>query len=298
LAQRGRYDQAVTRLNEISSDTLRTLKNQQLWTFFSGLLKLRRQLHRYCSQRLTNEALKLTTHRDNKVAADNLISQLQAGAPSDSELSVTLSLIKADLLIRRGDYTAALNVIEQIAQFTQQENFDVSIQVKLLNMKVRIFDKSGQPERGFSLAMRAASIAHRSRLLPGLWEAIGGVATILISFNEFEAAMNMLESIVPQVLECEDSYLTARTYSLLVDANMGLAGQARHDTARRKEQLARAVEFIDYAFAEFSSIEDLRGQCEMMAKRATIMHLSGDFVLANDCAAKYLDLKSQAATDL
>ena len=296
--QKGRYDQAITRLNEISSDTLRTLKNQQHWTFFSGFLSLRRQLHRYLSQSFMNDTLKLITRRDNKVAAEHLISKLQAGAPSDSELCVTLSLAKADLLIRKGDYAAALEIIEQIAQSTQQENFDVSIQVKLLNMKVRIFEKSGQPERGFSLAMRAASIAHRSRLLPGLWEAIGGLAIILVSFKEFEAAIDMLESIVPQVLECEDCYLTARTYSLLADANMGLAGQAQHDTAGRKEQFARAVEFIDCAFAEFSSIEDLRGQCEMMAKKATIMLLSGDLVLANDYAAKYLDLKEQADADL
>lgn len=51
LAQKGRYDQAVTQLNKIPSDTLRTLKNQQHWTFYLGLLKLRRQLHRYHPQR-------------------------------------------------------------------------------------------------------------------------------------------------------------------------------------------------------------------------------------------------------
>ena len=31
-----------------------------------------------------------------------------------------------------------------------------------------------------------------------------------------------------------------------------------------------------------------------MAKKATIMHLHGDLVLANDYAAKYLDLKKAA----
>ena len=43
--------------------------------------------------------------------------------------------------------------------------------------------------------------------------------------------------------------------------------------------------------AEYSHMGDIIGQCEMMAKKATIMHLVGDMILANDYAAKYLDLK-------
>lgn len=239
----------------------------------------------------------LINSRDDQWAAENLISQLHACAPPDSELCMSLSLLHIDLLLRKGDYTGALNIIERIAQSIRPENFDVTIQVRLLNLKSRIFDKSHQTERGFSLAMRSANMAYRARYLPGLWEAIGVLAQVLMSFKEFEAAKDILESIMPQALEIEDSCLSARTFSLLVDANMGLAGKAKNDTVRRKECLARAVEFIDCAFAEYSSIEDLRGQCEMMAKKATVMHISGDLVLANDYAAKYLDLKNQATAE-
>ncbi|OAX82243.1 hypothetical protein ACJ72_03406 [Emergomyces africanus] len=283
LAAKGNYGLSMARLHEISSDSLRVLKNQQNWTFFCGLLKLQRQLH-----------------RDDKQAAEHLIPQLRACAPPDTELVLTLSFLEVDFLMRKGDYTAALKIIERNAQSTRQENFDVATQVKLLVAKARIFDQTNQPERGFSLAMRAANIAHRSRYLPGLWESIGVLSVILMTFKEFEAALEILESIVPQVLECEDAYLTARIYSLLVDANMGLAGQAllqARDKVRQKEHMARAVEFIDCAFEEFSKVEDVQGQCEMMAKKATVMHLSGDLVLANDYAAKYLDLKRQAATE-
>jgi len=130
-----------------------------------------------------------------------------------------------------------------------------------------------------------------------LWDAIGPVSNILISLREFAAAGKMLDSIMPQVLECEDCDLAARTYSLLVDAQMGQAGQANPETPKRKEHLTKALEFIDGAFAEFSRIEDHQGQCEMMAKKATIMHLVGDLVLANDYAAKYLDIKREAAME-
>lgn len=212
-------------------------------------------------------------------------------------MSLTLSFLSIDLSIRKGDYTAALKNIQKISQSSQYQAFDVFTQVKLLTLKSRIFDKSGQPQRGFSLAMRAVSIAHRSRLLPALWDAIGVLANILISLREFEASAEILESIVPQVLECEDCELAARTYSLLVDTNMGLAGEAKQDPVRRKEYMARALEFIDCAFVEFSRIEDVKGQCEIMAKKATVMHKSGDLVLANDYASKYLDLKRQAAAE-
>ena|SRR5438045_7647744 len=97
---------------------------------------------------------------------------------------------------------------------------------------------------------------------------------------------------------------------------MGLAGQAKSQTQKRKECLTKALEFIDRAFsgkrhslsewllgryladtncADYSRLEDIKGEREMMAKKATIMHLLGDMVLANDYAAKYLDLKREAA---
>lgn len=196
----------------------------------------------------------------------------------------------------------------------RQENFDILAQIRLLCFKARILEKTGLPQRGFSLAMRAASIAHRCRVLPGLWEAIGVLATVLLSMREFEAAAEMMESIMPQVLELDDRYLTARSYSILVDANIGLAGEAsspmpsfspdddeneepvnkQPGPLKKKEYITRALAYIDCSYDEYEAIEDLLGQCEMMAKKATVMHLSGDLVLANDYAAKYLDLRRGA----
>jgi anaphase-promoting complex subunit 5 len=104
----------------------------------------------------------------------------------------------------------------------------------------------------------------------------------------------MVESIMPQVLETDDCDLAARAYSLLVDANMGMAGKAwsqGQDTPAKKEHMNRALGYLDCAYDQYEEIEDIKGQCEMMAKKATVMHLTGDLVLANDYAAKYLDLQ-------
>lgn len=241
----------------------------------------------------------LTVSSDDQVAAGYLLSQLQAIDLPDSDLSFLLSFLSVEFMIRQANYAQALDLIEKTAQSIHQDNFDIQPQVKLLCLKARIFEKTGQPERGFSLAMRAASIAYRSKLLPGLWEAICALANVLLSLREFDAASVMIESIMPQILESSDCDLAASAYSLLVDANMGIAGKLWSEgknTPTKKEYMNRALGYLDCAYDQYEEIEDIRGQCEMMAKKATVMHLTGDSVLANDYAAKYLDLQKQKAS--
>lgn len=243
----------------------------------------------------------MTSFRDDKIAASHLISQLQSLHLPDSDISPLISFLSAEFLIRQGNHTRALETIEKAAQSMHQDNFDNHFQVKILCLKARILEKTDQPQRGFSLAMRAASIAHRSRLLPGLWEAICVLGRVLLSLGEFEAVDELVESIMPRVLETDDCSLAARAYSLLVDANMGVAGslwsRGQGHTPARKDYVTRALGYIENAYDQFEEIEDIQGQREMMAKKATVMHLTGDLVLANDYAAKYLDLRKQGATE-
>ena len=137
-------------------------------------------------------------------------------------------------------------------------------------------------------------MAHKALVLPVLWDAVGAVSRVLISLREFDAAAKLMESIMPQVLECEDCNLAGHSFSSLADAYMGQAGQAKVESLQRKERLINALEYVDRSFDEFSRVEDVKGQCEMLAKKATIMHLNGDPVLANDCASRYLDIKKAA----
>ncbi len=123
---------------------------------------------------------------------------------------------------------------------------------------------------------------------------MAAVANILTSLSEFQASAQILISVLPRALECENCSLNAQLYSFLVNAHMGMAGQAKKDSLKRKENLTRCLEFSDRAFNEYSALEDIRGQCEMMAKKATIMRIVGEKVLANDYASAYLDLKKEA----
>ena len=89
--------------------------------------------------------------------------------------------------------------------------------------------------------------------------------------------------------------MTARLYSHLADACVGLAGA--HAQHRRREHLTRALAHVENAFNHYSAVEDVARQCEMLAKKATIMKVAGDNVLANDYAAAYLALRREAVRE-
>lgn len=171
---------------------------------------------------------------------------------------------------------------------------DLHSKLKLMVLKARIHDKSGIPQKGFSVALRAASLAHKARIMDVLWDAVGTLCRVLVSLAEYDAAVHLLRSIMPQVLEVEDCELATGAFASLADAHMGLAGIAKPNSTKRKEQMTRALGYLERAFDESSRLGDVRGQCEMMAKRATIMNICGDLVLANDYAAKYLAIRKAA----
>ncbi|KAL9621723.1 MAG: hypothetical protein Q9160_003841 [Pyrenula sp. 1 TL-2023] len=274
LVQEGRYQQALELLEGVSPDTLRVLKYQQYWVFFIGLIKLRRHIR-----------------RGDFRAADHVYSQVLAQGAPDVEAGFALSMMKVDLLCRRKNFARSLDELENLAKSCYQGNTDIFAQIKLLNVKARILSKCGHTLRGFSITVRAASMALNARLLPALWESVGNLANILNTLSEFEAALHLLESIAPQVQECQDCEIIASTYSLLVDAHMGLAGDAEPGSAARKEHLLKVTRLIDASFEAWERIEDLAGQTEMLVKKATIFQLLEDPVTANDYAAKYLNKK-------
>lgn len=280
LTEKGCYDEAIEMLNSLDENSLRSWKANQYWLRYRGVIRLKRDLR-----------------RDNLDGADQLLSQLLqfTGTDIDSDLAFEINILHIEYLIRRTDYGAAMTKIEQMASGMRQDGDDLNLQVKLLTMKALLQDKCGRPQKGFSVAVRAASIAWRARLIPALWAAMGAIANILTSLSEFNASSQILIAIIPRALEYENYSLNAQLYSFLADSFMGMAGQAGAGSIKRKENLTRCLEYIDRAFSEYSSIEDIKGQCEMMAKKATIMRVVGEKVLANDYAGAYLDLKKEAA---
>lgn len=280
LALKGEYDEALEKLETMNPNSLRAWKPNQYWHKFRGIIKLRRDLH-----------------RNNLDGAARLLSQLLQSKDEDLEpdLAFVIDSLHIECLIRRGNLEEAFAKVEGLVSELRDENKDIALRVRLLLIKAELLDRCGRPQKGFTIAVRAANVAWRARLIPYLWPAIGAVANILNSLGDFEPAIQLLVAVLPRSLECENSAMTAKLYSFLGDAHMGMAGTMPAKSHKRREYMTKASEAIEKAFNHYSSMEDISKQCEMMAKRATIMKISGENQLANDLAAAYLALRRDAA---
>jgi anaphase-promoting complex subunit 5 len=106
--------------------------------------------------------------------------------------------------------------------------------------------------------------------------------------------LELIRASLPRAMECEAAATTAQLFGCLADAYMGLAGALSRKSTRQLEYMAKAVAAVEKAFDYYSAVEDSEYQCEMMAKKATIMKLSGETTRAADYAAAYVSLRRNA----
>ena len=201
-AQEGNYTKAADLLNRTKAEVHRTLKFHQYLTTYTGVLKLKQQLHRYDSLPIRNclfcDLLISCIDRDNLVASSYLLSQLKAASPLDPELNHELGMLEFDYLVRSKRLPAAFALIENLGMRLKEECADIYQRIKLLSCKAKLFAKAGQPQLGFSVALRAANSSLKARIIPAAWEAIGVMSNVLVSLREFGPAMRLLDAIIPQ----------------------------------------------------------------------------------------------------
>jgi len=277
LTLKGSYSETFRQVIMGNNEPGRTLKQQQFWMSHLNLLKLRQSIN-----------------RNDLDTAEHILLQLKGNQQSDHDTKCTIKLLEVNFHIRKANYAKAMELLDIHAKELHSQDADVHQRLKLMILKSHIYPKVEMPQKGLALAIRAANQAYKVRLLPVLWDAVGVLCKILISIKEFEAAVKLLESSMPQILECEDCSLAAHSYACLADAHMGLAGQSLAGLMRRTEHMTKASEYLGRSFEEFSRVEDVLGQQEALAKKATIMHLNGDLVLANDYGARYQDIQLAA----
>ncbi|KAF2643444.1 hypothetical protein P280DRAFT_467473 [Massarina eburnea CBS 473.64] len=279
--QKGRYNDALALLSSISTSTNQSLKFHQYIFFCTGLSKLKRAIH-----------------WTDWTTCTALLSSLQPDASTDPELSFLLSESRIDYLVMRGLYSEAFTALEALSESLKEEGADVMQRISVLIAKAELFRRAGEAERGFSVALRAASVAFKARLMPCLWSAIGMLANILNSVAEYEAAMRLLHAIVPQSLENVDHFVTGKLYSHLGDSYIGRAGMEDTSTSRgarlRALHVSRAETYIDRARECFKRVEDLHGECEQLVKKAIVAKLRGDETLAEEWAQKHNRVWDQA----
>ncbi len=280
LAGKGMYEEAFAKLEAVDTNSLRSAKPDQYWHLYRGLLKLRRDLH-----------------HNNLDSAEALLSQLLQNTPEDIEPDMVyiIDALHLETLTRRQDYSAAFTKVDRLIAELREGNRDSALRIRLLLIKAHLLDRVGRPEKGFTIAMRAAGMAWRARLGALLWQAVGALANILNALGEFAAAERLLLAVLPRCLETEVAYSAGTLYSLLADARVGLLGEMRgldkeEEERERVKMVGSIHKTLDAAFRYFSVVEDVEKRCEMMAKKAALYRAEGDFVRAEGCADSYLTL--------
>ena len=181
-SQFGQYTQANAVLETFDEEILRTLRHNHYVISHSGLIKLKHTLRKY-----------------DLVAAEHMLHQLQSGAWKDPDLNFQISLLEIEYLMQRKSLSTAFDRIEDCLEAAQKQQTDVMHQIILLLLKAELFSKAGKAGQGFTIVLRAASMAFRFKLLPLLWEAMGALANILTFFGEFDHAARLMSAVLPQV---------------------------------------------------------------------------------------------------
>lgn len=110
-----------------------------------------------------------------------------------------ISECRIDSLVARGLHSQAWEALDELSVTLRDEGADIMQRISLLNAKADICRRSGCPERGFSIALRAASVAFKAHLTTCLFTAVGLLANILNSNADYEAASRLLSAVIPKV---------------------------------------------------------------------------------------------------
>ncbi|KAL2121913.1 hypothetical protein VTJ04DRAFT_2368 [Mycothermus thermophilus] len=324
LASRGRYQDAFFRLESIDPDMLRSARAEQYWRLCRALIKLRRDLHRNDLDSAETLLAQLLQHGPDYVDPGIvlLIHLLHIEALSRrGDLAAALAKVD-DLLSAAGTRAAAHATTTDddgdAGQDSKQQQpnpsststttttstsstttptgatADTHALVRLLLVKAHLLARTGRPERGFTIAMRAAALAWRSRLLALLWQACGALGAVLNALGEFAACERLLESALPRCLEAEVAQDAGGLWACLADARVGVLGELKkkkqevEDPGRYGAVLARAHYALDRALECFSAVEDTGKRCEMLAKKGMLYRAEGEKEKAEECARRYV----------
>ncbi|KAH6877848.1 anaphase-promoting complex subunit 5-domain-containing protein [Alternaria rosae] len=295
-SQSGRYGEAIMMLEAVDSSAYKSLKFYQFLILCIGLIKLRRAIRRSDWSTSTHllETLKPTAS--------------PSASPLDPELSFLQHDTYIEYLISTSQFPLAYQCISLLAQSLKEDNADIQQRVSVLLMQAELWRKAGKPERGFSVALRAASVSFRARLASSLWSAVGCLGAILNTLGEYREARRLVEAVLPQALEGADTMLIGTLYSHLADSYMGLANpnsstvstsnavshtpstpRAGEPTSNRSRiaNIAKAELYVDRAREGFKKAAYLDGECEQLMKKAIIAKLRGDEKVAEEWAMRH-----------
>lgn len=190
--------------------------------------------------------------RRSDIAAANLaIDTLKPLASTDPEISFEFECLRFKHELRTVNLESASSILSKLGEDVKADETDVYQRLTVAVLKARMFAHAGTPQKGFTIALKAAVAAQRAGIMPVLWEAVGLFCDTLVAVEEFDAAARLLDAVLPAAHEGGDGELLGKLYDGLADAHVGIMGKER--ASGRKDQkdklpgMAKAVLYLDRA---------------------------------------------------
>lgn len=277
-SRQGQWPEAMQLLKQLDENALRSWRPRNLWIKYGRILKLQEALH----------------VGDLDVAEHLVHTLLESGSEDlEPDLKHEIDALHVEYLIQTQNLQVAFEKVSRLLDQARKDGQDIRLRIQLMLLKGKLFELADRPQKGFSMVVKAASMSWRARLIPLLWQSLGSIAIILNSLSEFQAAEELLNTVLPRALECDDTLLCANLYRILADSLVGWAGTQEKRSESRNEGLVRAVCALKKAEMSYAALGNVRGQTEMLAKQATIAKLRGQHKEADMYAAEYLSLRSR-----
>lgn len=130
-----------------------------------------------------------------------------------------------------------------------------------------------------SIALRAASTAHRCLVVPVLLEAAAVLVLVLSDLEEFLASNQLVEAILPMVIEARNVRLTAELFAAQAEAHVGIAGGKSGAEQARIMRLAEG--FVERSRESYASVKNFNGVLDCLAMKARLARWRDDDATAN-----------------
>ena len=269
---RGQYEEGLALLRSIPQEKKDVLRISQYVSIFEGMLRARRFLL-----------------MDDTMSAEDLLPTLQDQTSLDPDIKFELDMLQIELLLKHDSIQSAFDKVAEL-DLEQQKHYsvagttdlDITHRVRLMVKKAQLWAAVGTPERGFSVALRACSLAYRTKCMGVLWDAVRVLCSVMNSLSDYEAAFELLEVIIPRALEADDAALAAKCWSTRVDSQIGIADGKENGSQEQHRWITKASEGCDRALTAYDQIGDVRGQADIMMKKAMLLHALGEVDSAKD----------------
>ncbi|RAR15443.1 anaphase-promoting complex protein [Stemphylium lycopersici] len=254
-SQSGRYDEAIAMLEAIDPSIRKSLKFHQFLVLCIGLIKLRRAIRR-CDWPTAKHLLETLKPASSP-----------SSPPLDPEMSFIQHEIYVDYLVSTAQFSLAYQTIASLAQSLKDDNADIQQRVSVLLMQADLWIKVGKPERGFSVALRAAGALEGgdNMLIGTLYSHLADSYMGLANPNSSSSAAAVNRPVTPLTPKVAPS----------------------PSPRSRSSNIAKAELYIDRARDCFMKAGYLDGECEQMMKRAIIAKLRGDEKVAEEWAMRH-----------